>query len=376
MSYLVIAAGALLALCGALAIGWGYPIIQVERGWASVIAGSTALSCGAVTIALGLILHRLSGLSALVKSWKGAMQAAREPDGSMTGAVAPDLELAPGFEAAMPSGRGAAPAAPPVAPGSRPWPLRAARPGLGSARNALKPRPVLAPAARAQDSDQEPLEPPAAWREDLSGPQGEERPPLELGKAWAESAAEMWPRPASERETASKASGEVASEPLLHETDETREEEPVEQQLEGVPFAASEPGVQPEAQAELASIEAILREELGVASDIPLETRAESAAEDSAAHEAAGVTPPFPRLSEAKAASESQAFASGPEPPAVPIASDEPLTIVGRYESEGTSYVMYSDGSVEARTEHAVFHFKSMSELKTFMDSQAQVSRD
>jgi hypothetical protein len=37
---------------------------------------------------------------------------------------------------------------------------------------------------------------------------------------------------------------------------------------------------------------------------------------------------------------------------------------------------MYSDGSIEARTEHAVFHFKSMAELKAFMESEARTSQE
>ena len=62
------------------------------------------------------------------------------------------------------------------------------------------------------------------------------------------------------------------------------------------------------------------------------------------------------------------------DPHAVSSAGQEELAIVGQYESAGTSYVMYSDGSIEARTERAVFHFKSMAELKTFMESEARTS--
>jgi hypothetical protein len=58
-------------------------------------------------------------------------------------------------------------------------------------------------------------------------------------------------------------------------------------------------------------------------------------------------------------------------PPAVPAASETGLAIVGRYESEGTSYVMYANGSIEARSERGVFHFQSMAELKAFMEAQA-----
>ena len=39
-SYLVLVLGALLALCGAVAISAGYGIIQVERGWAGVIVAN------------------------------------------------------------------------------------------------------------------------------------------------------------------------------------------------------------------------------------------------------------------------------------------------------------------------------------------------
>jgi hypothetical protein len=64
-----------------------------------------------------------------------------------------------------------------------------------------------------------------------------------------------------------------------------------------------------------------------------------------------------------------------PEPPPL-VSSTQELAIVGQYESAGTSYVMYSDGSIEARTEHAVFHFKSMAELKAFMESEARTSQE
>ena len=52
-------AGALLAAFGLYWLWTGYDIIQVERGWASVIAGATMLSGGVVTLALAAILMRL-----------------------------------------------------------------------------------------------------------------------------------------------------------------------------------------------------------------------------------------------------------------------------------------------------------------------------
>ena len=42
--------------------------------------------------------------------------------------------------------------------------------------------------------------------------------------------------------------------------------------------------------------------------------------------------------------------------------------VIGRYESEGTSYVMYADGSIEAQSEAGVYRFASMAELKSFIE--------
>ena len=63
-------------------------------------------------------------------------------------------------------------------------------------------------------------------------------------------------------------------------------------------------------------------------------------------------------------------------PQSITSGGQEELAIVGQYQSAGTSYIMYSNGSIEARTEHAVFHFKSMTELKAFMDSEARTSKE
>jgi hypothetical protein len=82
--------------------------------------------------------------------------------------------------------------------------------------------------------------------------------------------------------------------------------------------------------------------------------------------EPASVDPAPPYVSEALPAADPRE----PSPPAVPAAGEAALAIVGRYESEGTSYVMYADGSIEARSERGVFHFQSMAELKAFMDAQ------
>ncbi len=53
-----------------------------------------------------------------------------------------------------------------------------------------------------------------------------------------------------------------------------------------------------------------------------------------------------------------------------PGAFTEDPAVTGRYQSDGTSYVMYADGSIDARSERGVFHFKSMADLKAFLQTQ------
>ncbi len=51
---------------------------------------------------------------------------------------------------------------------------------------------------------------------------------------------------------------------------------------------------------------------------------------------------------------------------APPTAPSSP--VIGRYDAEGTSYVMYADGSIEAQSEAGVYRFASMAELKAFIE--------
>ncbi len=57
---------------------------------------------------------------------------------------------------------------------------------------------------------------------------------------------------------------------------------------------------------------------------------------------------------------------SAEAPPLAPPAPPEQPEIIGRYEVEGTEYVMYVDGSIDALTEDGVLRFKSLTDLKAF----------
>ncbi len=64
MRWLIFALGVALALGGAASIVSGVPYIRIEFGWTEVIAGTTALSAGIVTVALGAVLGALRRLEA------------------------------------------------------------------------------------------------------------------------------------------------------------------------------------------------------------------------------------------------------------------------------------------------------------------------
>jgi hypothetical protein len=390
MSYTVFALGALLSLCGALAIHAGYGIIQVERGWAEVISGSIAFSCGIVTIALGCILYRLTSLQALLKAKPSAFPYAEEAEESE---AAPPPSRSPPAAAAAPVLPETA-AAPHT--GLRMWPQRAARSSLGSLRSTLKMRGAMAP-MRSREPDSPFSRPSYAMTPQLQDQGGEEEEPSTLPREPQPPSSvdtkEPAPEPADRFEAPQFAAVEefqrkepqfAAREPLP-----APEEEWPQDEAEASP-ARSEPaeaGEETKAQeeppigwpVETAALEAILRDEFHLETGAALRERVEQAGE------AGGAEEPLPEMSAGAAEtageeplSEESAAREAALPPDFPpaiepqVISDERLAIVGRYESEGTSYVMYADGSIEARTQHAVFHFKSMAELKAFMESQAQ----
>jgi hypothetical protein len=344
MSYLVLVLGGLLSLCGALAIYGGYGIIQVERGWAGVIAGATALSCGIVTIALGFILHRLSGLDTLVKTSRRGAPFTRGVGEAEASLSRPDGGLAFNPEEGMVPGAGSPPPVMSPAAGSQTWLQRAARPSLHPGRNIVKPHGNAVPAAMR------PREPDPAL-----------------------------PTSPSILPGAASGARNGGREPWLFEEHEGKAP-PIEPPFPKVSFAPGEPETQPSPRAnwpaETASIEASTPEEFHRTPDRVLEASIEAAEEPLPEALEPASFKPMPGISETEAAARLPDSLPDLAQPATPVVNKETLAIVGRYESDGTSYVMYADGSIEARTERAVFHFNTMGELKRFMESQAQKSRD
>jgi hypothetical protein len=377
MSYLVLSLGALLSLGGAFAIYAGYGIIQVERGWAGVIAGATALSGGIVTIALGFILHSLSGLHALHKSGKGLTPLPRELAEDVASELRPEPGLAFNPEASMVSEAGPPPAAVPPATSLRSWPQRPTRPNLTPARNFLKSRGTVLPAARGTpESDFASPKHPLISRSAPGVSGAAMEPPSEPGLAMPGEAAAAKPgdeaktRPASAVEAPAEPAWNADSEPGLFDDDKAIEP-PIEARLPDTRLGPGEPatesGPRVTLPADTASIDAIFSEDHRSEPDPAQDARKEGAKPSPEAVEPASHDPAPSYVSEALQAADPHE----PSAPAVPVASKAGLAIVGRYESEGTSYVMYADGSIEARSQRGVFQFQSMAELKAFMEAQA-----
>lgn len=404
MSYLVLGLGAFLSLCGTIAIYTGYGIIQVERGWASVIAGSMAFSCGIVTLALGLILHRLSHIHAVLKSSQGiappremAWRTGLETSAGFLSesSIAPESPVAAGTVPPM----AAAPGIPPApAPAPRSWAQRPMRSNLAAARNFLKSRGTVMPAARGiSEGDYSPRNgPPLSGNGHKNQPAA--GPSFEHGFAIPAEVAVPKPDDAAETRSAfspAERPWRMDREPNLFEPrqnetnlgetnfddpslfDEVAENE-TEEPPRSRPLETRDDPKQPRGQpgpeinwrAETASIETIIEEELFIElyREPDLRTGDTESLRDTSEPARPDAAPPVEPQTEAGDSPEPPREA----PPGITPAGQEELAIVGQYQSGGTSYVMYSDGSIEARTEHAVFHFKSMTELKTFMESEAQ----
>jgi hypothetical protein len=386
MSYLVLALGAVLAFGGAFALFSSYGIILVERGWAGVIAGTTALASGIVTIALGLILHRLASVHALLKSaFTELPSAVGSADGGTAASGAAQL---PHYipKAAMPQ----EPAGGPAASGLRSWPQRQTpRSTHTGGRNFFKSRGTALPSPpRTREpgaASPPPFSPPDVASETGAAPEGSFEPGLDSGLPSAagdviNASRNMLPQssPADAAAAEDPRHGSPGEPRLVQRADEGAAL--AQPSVPETPIEHREPSEQPSprhgAPAESAFIETILQGE-GRAAFGPAPEASEDSSEKPLS-EAPQETSPRPTgaPAAAQAAAHPAAAALGNELPADDAFGGAALAIVGRYESQGTSYIMYADGSIEARTDHAVIHFRSLDELKSFLDSQPQISKE
>jgi hypothetical protein len=383
MSYIVFVFGALLAVVGGLSVYDGYSIITLERGWAEVIAGSVALTGGIVTISLAMVLHKLQALHGLYKT---SVRVAPMPPDVIT--VAPPAVKPPAIK---PPALEPLPI-PSVAP-AMPSPSAAMEPNAGQRRDvpglwppARRPAaPVATPPANpVYTPEPEPLEEAvpvssAMFEEVETSLAASNPPPVEEAampqtprpSAAALSLDEMWkrvteeierpilpldhdlggkpvptfPHPAPEPET---------SPPPPVEAEVTATEHSVDLDAAVEPAPIFEPGPQIEEPAPAGLVEEAAAEAPAVPEPDHVHAEAPSPAHPSPAH----VEPP---------AEEPYA----PPPPVEPPMAEP--AVIGRYEAEGTSYLMFADGSIEAQSEAGIFRFASMAELKAFIEDKQAV---
>ncbi len=308
MKYVLLIFGIALVFAGAVSIYTGYGIIEVERGWASVIAGATGLTGGVITIALAWILGSLDRLHAALETRElpvaqRSAQPARDP------AEPFDQPVAPATSSIRENAQGQ----------QREEPLfgRAARAGPEIAEiaewNSELPAAPLPPAVATTPQVREPAA---------------KIPPLPRGAASAFASA------------AAKARNEPRAEPSVNELwrragvnlDVAKSEKPAD-----VPeaIAPNRQAHQPGSETDDWLDQALARFDAAIAPESP-ETSEEA--------------PPLAPNSSAEQSAASPA-------------------VIGRYEAEGTAYVMYADGSIDAQSEQGILRFKSMAELKAFFQN-------
>ena len=354
MAYLVIAIGVLTSLIGVFAIVSGFPIIEVERGWAELISGSTMLAGGLVTLALGLVLKTLTAIK-------------KDLGTRLIQANGPPISEALASNAHSPAERAYEPAFE-TASGL-------AAPALISA--------VAAPAFMADQADHahERIEAPfeAAFQQDqpLHEPLTPHEP-VAHGHAAAE--------PPARNVVVDEMPGvqETAFvEPALHDSETlvpvTGTPEPAPPHF-GDSYELQTPSTADHDLAPLGQKAAASGENDWLDRAFSELDEELAAGVHLAGHEApvaGGHGEPHPTAAEALPAAgdtieaeplRSAELAQVPAPAATPSPRPAESAVIGRYESEGTSYVMFADGSIEAQSDAGIYRFSSMAELKAFIE--------
>ncbi|WP_445501863.1 hypothetical protein [Microvirga sp. G4-2] len=308
---------ALLALAFAMILGglvaafFGWDIVLIERGWVMVIAGSFSAACGALLLGITAAVSRLTRIQAeLARLRIGIDEEIQEQAPSSSTGVSM-AALAGGLLGGKLLDRG------------EDTDRDKSQADLPLFAESDKPEPA-AEAREYRDEDEIPkVEPfplfPPRESMESAGDRAEE-PEIKVPDFLL---AER------RKETYTESRSSDADTSLF--ADEPRLEEPEEQQNAFDRDGSLEPRPEPVSARETEKTE---REPEPVLADEEAASTGEPAREEEAAKE--------PR--------------SG-------------ATVVGTYNSGDNTYVMFSDGSIEAQTPSGVFHFQSLDELKAFIAS-------
>ena len=370
MPYVVLALGVVLSICGALSIYFGYGIIEIERGWTGVIAGATALTGGIVVIALGLVIKGLGDLrAALVTS------AGHDAPAKVGLATAPEPER---FEdGGSRPGKQASPSATTEPRGREPE----GQDDLQTQEPQSQEADVLA-VIIASEADLDVAESPSTPRETVDL--------VEPRRAWTHESAV---RPVAPEPIVAQDVVEIpAPKPRQKVTLKPQVAAPRKDEPAPAPIAepetpsmddwldrafsaldnevASTPLRDPGASERTWPMATAKHETTGFAPESPASESVapHSPAPESLVQELPATEPPFsePATPDQPAPAP---VAREPEDAPAPVAPEP--TEIGRYEADGTSYIMYTDGSIDAQSEAGVFRFNSMAELRAYIEGTA-----
>jgi hypothetical protein len=336
MRFFVFFLGALLIVAGATSIGFGIDIIQVERGWTEVISGAMVLAAGAVIVALGCVVAKLDQV--LKATERGLRSSAHE-------SVADAAHAGASFEisGAEPAGLRGTPAparewsAPPVA--------------IAQAEAVTAQVDSAAPGAGQPVAGD-------AW------PHGEAEARASLGSSEPSTEADRKAVPA----TGAEIGGAHAEIP----------EAAAETNFEWLERALSDTDKPSHSDARAARLEDSRPPEGSGREETPISAvdPAHPVAKDKADEPKDPVLRPLPPASAPEPAAPDlfpglrhAGPGDGDSGSLAPTAAEP--AILGRYQANGNSYVMFSDGSIEAVTQTGVYRFGSMAELKAFIEAQS-----
>jgi len=341
--------GGVIAIIGAIGLMFGLEALPTERGMAWTAASATAIAGGAITFAIGTATSRLDALSAALTRGTPARAGVEGPSAVVVQSepLRPVVRQDPAIEPppVMPDPV-AAPVAAPVAPAAeRPkFQLPSLSFGkVGAAAGAATVTAGAALAASRETAEQAVADaiqtlrhtdpaPPVA----VAAPEPVD-PPIEVLTPVIDDAHPI---------------ADAPEEPALPAHDALA--------AEAAPATATPVGDDP-----LAAFE----QELDRL--IPLKSlRGKKGRKD---QKPEMTEPPAPEsdLAPAPVAAAAPQDEPAPEIPAAPMPADEPAPtaeVVGAYESGGAKYTMYSDGSVVAEAEGQTLYFKSLEDLRDFID--------
>jgi len=353
MKWLLAGAGLVMIVFGGSCILSGYPIIEVERGWALVIAGSTGLSGGVIVLGLALVTARLEDVS-LALGWAMRPQDPDRAAGAQAAPVEPERSLQAPGEAEIATGGGAE------------HPASVASPAPRRGRD-WRPPAVF----RRERSPDEPAPP------DLDETVAALAAPARAPSPIIEPAEPEAPAPAEPEHAATPPASPIESEPRPEPPPEPAPEPEPEPRFRRFPLRSltlprgpwPDP---PAAQGSAASADAHTIADSPAAepdgedwfdralAEIDPPLHADPAGEEPA--------PPAPWPADDAPLAQVEPPSAGEQPSE---AAPEPPAVIGRYEAEGTTYVMYADGSIDAQTAGGVFRFESLAALKAHIEHPA-----